>query len=232
MYMTSPRRADRCASRHQSPSRNQCDRDNSAQRAPLPGRVDRIEPALTAGCELCTVRAERGAGPFARSGPPAGRPAAGAPASERGAPEGCLDTPPISRGRYSRPCPPRSCGRRGLPSCGILAGRRRRATPRSRRSWIAAEPGQADPAVDQGLVDIGRIDHWGHCFLFAVETALDEEGSKQRGPDPQMDVGRRWGAASLVEPTLRRLPPRLADRGITALDRLCAGRLLGSRISA
>ncbi|WP_161785496.1 hypothetical protein [Palleronia rufa] len=47
-----------------------------------------------------------------------------------------------------------------------------------------------------------------------------------------MDVGRRWGAASLVEPTLRRLPPRLADRGITALDRLCAGRLLGSRISA
>jgi len=47
-----------------------------------------------------------------------------------------------------------------------------------------------------------------------------------------MDVARRWGAASLVEPTLRRLPPRLADRWMTAVDRLCAGRLLGSRMSA
>ena len=42
-----------------------------------------------------------------------------------------------------------------------------------------------------------------------------------------MDVRQRWGAASQMEPWLRRLPPNLSDRGVTLLDQLFAQKLLG-----
>jgi len=41
-----------------------------------------------------------------------------------------------------------------------------------------------------------------------------------------LDVRQRWGPLSLIEPHVRRLPPALSDRGVTALDRVFARRLL------
>ncbi|CAM4295358.1 glycosyltransferase [Palleronia rufa] len=46
-------------------------------------------------------------------------------------------------------------------------------------------------------------------------------------PAERDGLSRRWGAVSLAEPWLRRLPPRLADRAVTGLDRAFAGRLRG-----
>ncbi len=42
-----------------------------------------------------------------------------------------------------------------------------------------------------------------------------------------LNVEPRWGPVSRIEPGVRGLPPRLADRGVTVLDRVFANRLRG-----